>query len=102
MLACIWYTLVLFFPPKEIKKMSFGHKNTASIPSNELLLGETKSQDPFNITAGSNSLLGSPQRNGDKAMSRQREGVSSPSGAQGIHARTMNDKQVRSGRTAPP
>lgn len=66
--------------------MSFGRKNMASIPSNELLLTETKSQDPFNITEGSNSLQGSPQRNGDKAMSRQTEGVSSPNGAQGIHA----------------
>lgn len=49
-LSCIWYTLV-FFSPKEIKKMSFGCRNTGSIPSNELLITGKKGQGRFNIKA---------------------------------------------------
>lgn len=36
-IPCIWY-VIAFFSPKKIRKLSFGCKNTDSIPSNELLI----------------------------------------------------------------
>lgn len=99
-LACIWYTLVLFFPQKRSRKCHLDAKTQPQFPAMSFC-SETKSQDPFNIIAGSNSLQESTQRNGDKAMSRQREGVSSPSGAQGIHAWWTTNRSEQAGMPLP-
>lgn len=49
-----------FFPPKKIKKMLFGCKNTGSIPSIELLITGRKSQDNCNIKADHKGFKGVP------------------------------------------
>lgn len=98
MLSCIWYALVFF--PKEIKKMSFGCKNTASIPSNELLITGKKSQDRFNIEADHKGSEGVPPREMVDKACYDNEKVSLVQVM--LRACMMSGKQVRTGRMPFP